>query len=217
MHSRIIPLYFLSLILIFVVINVSNTIATGSDIRNIDFKNFTYDTSYCYDQFKDDGLDKSITVHNGEFKTGNGLVYFNIGTSFIYNKPGIIYGDLMANGHEEAIVAAQCGSFGANYSLREIFVYTMNNGKPRLIATIDDGGVEKDFARYYPSSSSSTNMDNFYWGISSIGIKNGKLEVRALVDGCHACMHSTAIIRYKLSGDRLIPVGRPQKIKRATP
>jgi hypothetical protein len=157
-------------------------------------------------------------VSNGSFTTDNHKAYFNIGTPFYRDKPGIIYGDLVGDGHEDAIVSAECGDYEANYSLREIFIYTMSNGKLKLITTIDDGRVKKDFAHYYPPpSSSSTNLNNLYWGIIGLDIKKGELDVHAFVDGCHACAHSTAIVQYKLRGDRLVLVGKPRKEKPANP
>ena len=124
MISSIISIYLLSLISIFGTINISNAKAADIDIRSVDFKNATYHAIYCYDQFKNDGLDKYITVHNGEYKTDNGLVYFNIGMPFIYDKPSVLYGDLMANGHDQAIVAAECGSFRCKlFSKRSICLH----------------------------------------------------------------------------------------------
>lgn len=182
----------------------------ADNIRKVDFKNFTYQSSFCYDNLKEEGLSNNITVSNGEFSMGN--AYFHITTGNAFSKSpsqDIIYGDLTGDSREEAIVIAQCGWSGANFCHKEVFIYALKDGTVKLVTTIDDGKVMKDFKSSYPISGNS--FTNTYWGIEKLNVIKGMLEVHALVDGCHACVHSTAIMTYKLQGKTLGLVGKPKK------
>jgi hypothetical protein len=70
----------------------------------------------------------------------------------------------------------------------------MKNGEPTLVNTIFDDRVEKDFTHYYLPSD-TFDINNAYCGINKIPIRNGILEIYAIVDGCHACQHGTAIMK----------------------
>src|SRR5687767_6295279 len=79
-----------------------------SDIRQVDFLNFTYHSSLCSPKIGH-GIGETVRVRKGEFK--NKDVYFGV----VDNK--IIYGDVTGDGREDAIVNVGCGENIANFGL----------------------------------------------------------------------------------------------------
>jgi hypothetical protein len=169
-----------------------------TDIRKVDFLNSTYHSSLCSQEYGRKGIGKTVRVLNGEFKNKN--VYFAVTDS------KIIYADLTGDGHEDAIVPVDCGAIGANFSLSEVHIYTIKNGRATPLAAISDKDMERDYRRYYPDAES-------YWGIDEDGfkVKDGNLEVDVLADGSHASPQYIVTLEYHLSGETLRLVGKPQR------
>jgi hypothetical protein len=172
--------------------------ATVTDIRKVDFLNFTYPSSLCSAEFGKQGIGKSVVVRKGEFK--NKSVYFSV----IEDK--VIYGDVTGDGREEAIVPVDCGAITANFSRAEIYIYTLKDGRPTLVAAISDKDMERDYRRYYPATES-------YWGVTGDGakIRNGNLEIEVLTDGSHASPQYIVTLEYHLSGESFGLLGKPQR------
>src|ERR1041385_9466790 len=113
--------------------------ALVTDIRKVDFLNFTYPSTLCSMEFGKQGIGKTVRVREGEFK--NKSVYFAV----VADK--VIYGDVTGDGREEAIVPVDCGTITANFSRSEIYIYTINDGRPTLVAEISDKDMEQDYRR----------------------------------------------------------------------
>lgn len=173
----------------------SNTI---TDIRKVDFLNFTYHSSLCSQEYGRQGIGKIVNVHKGEFKNKN--VYFAVAD----NK--IIYADVTGDGREDAIVPVDCGAITANFSQSEVNIYTIQDGRATLLAEINDKDMERDYRRHYPDAES-------YWGINDNGIKakNGDVEIEVLVDGPHASPKYIVTLEYRLNGKTLGLNGKPQR------
>jgi len=175
-----------------------NTDPGASEIRRVDFLNFTYRTSICS---KDAGIGGEVTVHGGEFKQGSDAdeAYFGV----VENK--IIYGDLTGNGQEEAAVHTGCGQTGWNYGLEEVFVYTMQGGRAALLAETNQDRMVADYQRYFP--------DGVLWSTTNNGlrIRNGVLLIDWYADGAHCCPEHIATLVYRLNGRGLALAGRPAK------
>ena len=118
----------------------------------------------------------------------------------------IIYADVTGDGREDAIVPIDCGAVTANFALSEVYVYTIQNGRATLLAGISDKDMERDYRRYYPDAES-------YWGVNESGlkVKNGNLEVDVLADGPHASPQYIVTLEYRLSGETLSLIGKPQR------
>lgn len=172
--------------------------ATVNDIRKVDFLNFTYHSSLCSQEYGSKGIGKVVRVRNGEFKNKN--VYFAVAD----NK--IIYADVTGDGREDAIVPISCGAIGANFSLSDFYIYTIKDGRATLLAEIGDKDMERDYRRYYPDAES-------YWGVNENGlkVKNGNLEIDVLADGPHASPQYIVTLEYRLSGETLGLIGKPQR------
>jgi hypothetical protein len=173
----------------------SNTL---TDIRKVDFLNFTYHSSLCSQEYGRQGIGKIVPVRKGEFKKKN--VYFTVAND------RIIYADVTGDGHEDAIVPIDCGATAANFSRSEVYIYAVQNGRATLLAEISDKDVERDYRRSFPDAES-------YWGIAEKGLKvnTGNLEIEVLVDGPHASPKYIATLEYRLSGKTLSLNGKPQR------
>lgn len=186
----------LTILLLGAITGVAQTGVT--DIRKVDFLNFTYNSSQCSQEYGKQGIGRIVKVKNGEFK--NKSVYFSV------TSDRIIYSDLTGDGKEEAIVPVDCGAMGANFSRSEINVYTLANGAASLLAATNDKSMERDYRANYPDADG-------YWGINENGIKvnNGNLQIEVMVDGPHAAPKYIATLEYGLSGKTLKLKGKPAR------
>lgn len=98
-----------------------------SDIRKVDFKNFTYEV------FDLSGENKTkITVKNGEFLRDEE------DDKYFFNVMDVVYGDIDGDKKEEAIVTTIVNTGGTgNFSSGQI--YTMKNGKPVVLTEFEGG------------------------------------------------------------------------------
>jgi hypothetical protein len=172
--------------------------AAVTDIRKVDFLNFTYHSSLCSQEYGRKGVGKIVRVGNGEFKNKN--VYFAVADK------KIIYADVTGDGREDAIVPIGCGAITANFALSEVYLYTVRNGRVTLLAEISDKDMERDYRRHYPDAES-------YWGVNENGlkVKNGNLEIDVLADGPHASPQYIVTLEYRLRGETLRLIGKPQR------
>ena len=169
-----------------------------TDIRKVDFLNFTYHSSLCSQEYGRKGIGRIVRVRNGEFK--NKRVYFSVA------RDRIIYADVTGDGQEDAIVPVDCGATGANFSRSEVYVFGIQKGLATLLAGISDKNMERDYRANYSDADS-------YWGINENGIKanNGNVEIDVLVDGSHAAPKYIATLDYHLTGKALRLVGKPSR------
>jgi hypothetical protein len=172
--------------------------ATATDVRKVDFLNFTYPSSLCSREYGKEGIGKTVPVRNGEFKNKN--VYFAVAND------RIVYADVTGDGREDAIVPIDCGAIMANFALSEVYVYTIQNGRATLLAEISDKDLERDYRRHYPDAQS-------YWGVNADGLRvdKGNLEVDVLADGPHASPKYLVTLEYQLKGKALRLIGKPQR------
>lgn len=158
----------------------------GNDIRSIDFQNFTYRAKCPYEI-------TSIRVRGGVFERKQEMdeVYFKV--------MQVVYGDLTGDGRDEAIVTSFCSTQGTG-RLTEGYVYTMRRGQPVQIASLAQG-------------------DRAFGGIVDVRFERGQLLVERYAPeepGSGACCPKYIDTQaYRLSGRRLVKVGRAQR--RAAP
>lgn len=176
----------------------STPAATVTDIRKVDFRNFTYSSSLCSQEYGRQGIGKIVRVRNGEFKNKN--VYFTV------DDKSIIYTDVTGDGREDAIVPIDCGAAEANFSRSEVHIYTIHNGRAMFVAGITDKDMERDYRANYPDAEG-------YWGINENGIKtnNGNVVIEVLADGPHAAPKYVVTLEYHLNGKTLRLNGKPPR------
>ena len=100
------------------------------------------------------------------------------------------YGDLTSDGSEEAAVSVSY-ELGGTSSFSAVFVYTMTNGKPRLLARLKGG-------------------DRAHGAIESVKILNGRLSVgryKPTADDCNACYGFIETTRYEWRATGFVKVG----------
>lgn len=153
-------------------------------IRNVDFKNFTYQP-YCAGEDT-----QKVTVKNGEFSEEKEMDGFT--DRFFFKVFDVTYGDLEGDKAVEAIVLTVCNTGGTG-NFTEGFVYRMKGAKPSLIARIQGG-------------------DRADGGLRSAVVENGLLVVDRNEAGPNSgacCPEFGVKTTYKLSGTRLIQSGKP--------
>ncbi|HBB94154.1 MAG TPA: hypothetical protein DC054_02075 [Blastocatellia bacterium] len=172
--------------------------STVTDIRKVDFRNFTYSSSLCSQEYGRQGIGKIVRVSNGEFKNKN--VYFTV------DDKSILYADVTGDGHEDAIVPIDCGATAANFSRTEIQIYTIRNGRAMFLAEITDKDMERDYRANYADAEG-------YWGTNENGIKtnNGNVVIEVLADGPHAGPKYIVTMEYHLNGNTFRLNGKPPR------
>ena len=155
-----------------------------TDIRDVDFKNFTY-SAYCIG-----AKPQKITVKDGAFyeeKQEEGYV-----DRFSFDIREIKYGDLNGDRRDEAIILSSCNTGGTgNFS--EGYVYSIRAGKPALIGRIAGG-------------------DRAYGGLRSTRVDRGFLFVESNdvgEEGGACCPQYIITTQYKLVAGKLQKIGKP--------
>jgi hypothetical protein len=167
---------------------------SGSEIRRVDFRNFT---------FPNPREAAVIQLRNGKLETQDED----------YSISRIIYGDLNADGHEEAVVIigidnkVAANPHSAYYEYQ--FVYTMRNGKVTLLAMVDQNQIYGDLRRFLSDPDPNCNEELGDPVIPSIA--HGLLVVDATAGGRFCSMpgkyHVT--LRYRWDGTRFVLAGKP--------
>jgi hypothetical protein len=165
------------------------------DIRKIDFLNYSYNPAFCTQEFGNIGLGKVVRVVNGQFE--NPEVSYSVGP--------IAYGDLTNDNNLEAIVHNECWLSGANYGLSQIFVYTMKNGQPSLLAQLNNDDFNRDYVRYYPGG--------ILWFTGGVTVVGGNLAISVPAEGAHCCPIYVATLKYRWNGTTFVLDGKAERRK----
>lgn len=173
-----------STITIACIVFASIAASAQSDIRKVNFHNFTY-MPYCAGE-----RPERVAVRAGEFSRERQMDGYVDRFYFEVEKP--VYGDLDKDGKDEAIILSVCNTGGTgNFS--EGFIYGLRAGKPALIARIPGG-------------------DRAYGGLRAVSVESGMLVVEkndAGESGASCCPEFFVTSRYRLVGRRLVAVGKP--------
>lgn len=171
--------------------------ATLPEVHRIDFRNSIY-VALPSDR-KDYRLPESIQVKDGEFKAGKEMdeVYFSIAS--------IEYGDLTGDGREEAVVHATCGMSMGNGWADDFYIYAMDKGHVESLGTLGSREMTRDYLRRQP--------DGVLWRVSSVKVKDGKLDIEWFADGSHAAPQFIVTLEYWWNGHAFVMNGAPIKRK----
>lgn len=157
-----------------------------SDIRKVDFKNFTFEP-FCVGE-----QPEKITVKDGEFFKETEEDGFT--DRFFFSAAVDGYGDVDGDGKDEAVISSICNTGGTgNFS--EGFIYTMKSGKPVLMARIEGG-------------------DRAYGGIIGISVEKGIVIVDrndAGETGAACCAEFAVKTKYKWNGKKLVESGKAER------
>ena len=97
----------------------------GSDIRRVDFQNFTYRPSCAYDG-------RPVRTRKGSYvrDRGDDKLWLEVQKT--------AYGDLTGDRRDEAVVVTKCNTGGTGH-FTEGFIYTMRKGRVSEIARLEEG------------------------------------------------------------------------------
>jgi hypothetical protein len=163
-----------------------------NDIRKVDFNNFTYEPT-CTGDLSDEPYGR-ITVKNGtisNIKEVNGVnEVIDDNLPNYYSVGDFLYGDLNGDGKEETVVSSDCNTGGTG-QFSEGYIFTMENGKPVLLARIKGG-------------------DRGFGGLVDTKIVKGLLVVEQNdpEGGANCCALFTLTTKYKLNGNKLSAIGK---------
>lgn len=121
-----------------------------SDVRQFDFRNFTYEPYCVRGPYK-------ITVKNGRHFEESGKVSDYRSLRFTMRVE--TYGDIDGDGREEAVITGVCNEGGENYS--EGFVYTMKQDQPVLLTRIEGGAMALNGIRSITVREGIVTVDRF--------------------------------------------------------
>lgn len=160
------------------VLTLTVLIPAQSDIRNVDFKNFTFEPSCAGEETQ------KVTVKAGEFSAEKKMDDYT--DRFYFHVYDFVYGDVNGDGKEDAIISSVCNTGGTG-NFTEGFVYTIKTGKPLLLTRIEGG-------------------DRAYGGLRKIEIDNGIVTVERndVGEAGGACCPEFAVTaKYKWNGKDL--------------
>jgi hypothetical protein len=169
----------------------------ANDIRKVDFKNFTY-KAYCGGEQTNEADTIEIPVKKGELENvklkGDTYERDNESLPNYFEVDSVKYGDITGDGKDEAVIRTLCNTGGTG-QFSEGFVYTMKNGKPALLTRVEGG-------------------DRGYGGLQDIRVEKGLVVVEQNnpgETGGNCCAAWVDITKYRLSGGKLVQVGKPTK------
>ncbi len=162
----------------------------------VDFLNYNYESSFCSQVYRKDGLPKIVKVRNGDF--ANNRVYFSI------SKDDIIYSGIRGDKRDTALVTASCGYNTANYYFIEIFFFELKNNRPRLLARLDESIFDRDYTRCYPKS-------HLWTAVKKITIDQDKVRIEKSADGPHCCPLYDVTLEYQWNGKQFSLSHKPEK------
>lgn len=178
--------------------NSSHQAKTPAGIRGVDFLNYSFQGSACSENA---GLPKTVKVRNGKYKDRESNFFEVV-------KKEIVYGDVNADGSEDAVLLIRCGSAAGTLRAFEVHAYTFQNGQAKLLARLDSTAVESDYQKSNPEGTV------FYAGENGPKIVDGHVIVEALTDGSFAGPENVSTFDYQLSGGAFVLSKEPVKTKR---
>ncbi len=156
----------------------ANFVQAQSDIRKVDFSNFTYEASCAGEETE------KITVKESKFskeETKDGYT-----DRFYFGVENPVYGDVNGDGKDDAIILSICNTGGTgNFS--EGFIYGMSGGKPALLGRIPGG-------------------DRAYGGLREVRVEDGLIIVESndVGEAGGACCPEVIVTSYyRLKGGKL--------------
>lgn len=167
-----------------------------TNIRNVDFKNFTYPI---FDKPKQ----TSVKVLKGKKIEERDKDYGNIG----YQVFNISYGDVTGDGIEEAAVNFGYGELDADSFVRlpqsDLYIYTLKSGKLKLLTVIKDKMLENPYHSYYP--------ENTFFFNGGGTILNGKIEFTAYAMEGMCCPKWEVTMLLKWDGNKFSLLQTPSR------
>lgn len=170
---------------------------TKSDIRSVDFLNYSYESTICAEDL---GIANTVKVVKGKFKDGDN--YYNVKDN------NFMYADANGDGREDAVVTIDCGNSAGTFRSFEIHAFSFENGQAKRFAALDNTQVTDDYTKHFP--------DGYVFQIPQNGVtvdNDGTLVVDVMTDGSFAMPANISTFIYKLNGDKFTLTAKPKKRK----
>jgi hypothetical protein len=171
---------------------------TISNIRQTDFRNFTYKV-----------WDKNIKVKNGDWEIKNplenrkydgGLYYFSVAQ--------VLFGDLTSDGQEEALIIAtfgfNYGGTGYNSGGYGFYIYSIKEG------TLQELPCKTALEDLYSPYALENGCEDRFMGAEAKDISGGVITFEGSLFG-PSCGGPTITMKARLEGGRLVLVSQPIK------
>jgi hypothetical protein len=174
-------------------------------VRQIDFKNFSYPVT---SDVAPTNI-KTVRVRKGRFLFGKRMTddYWE------FEINSIAYGDLTNDSAEEAVISATSNFLGANPANSvdyDYYVYTSDNGNPRLIAQIN---YQDLWSAYTPYENENDECDGWIWSAKP-SIQRQRLVFTLFVGGRHCVDKGYDVtLNYQWDGLKFVLTGKPIKKK----
>lgn len=178
--------------------------ASGS-IRQIDFRNFTYQV----DELK-------ITVHQGKWESGT--PYHEIGEVWAFVIQQVFYSDLNDYNKEKALIVATgavfSGTSGWNSNFEKYYLYGIDNGEPDVLQVFDSDDLYKVYSPYAKKNMCEEALipaSPFKSATQINGMVGLNLKLSIQLRGPH-CVGPKVSMNVRIDGGHLILIGRPVKL-----
>ena len=159
-----------------------------SEIRHVDFRNFTYPF---------DGH-TTVSVRYGKWEKLNP----EQGDFASFDITQIAFGDLTGDGKEEAFIRANGdGNYGAsgwNSVFERYYIYGMSGSKPELLSVFSSDDLDRLYAPY------TNECDGRVMGTKSTGIRSRVISLRAETYTPSCNVVRTVLLRVRLDAGRLV-------------
>lgn len=171
----------------------SATPEKATDLRKVDFKNFTYNT-------------KGANGGRHPFKLRNGQYAKKVAPDDTHSTSfdRVVYGDLTSDGKEEAIVLLT-EEFGASSAEQYVYIFTIKNG---LVAQLTD----------FIGGTSGCVFAGEECSLLDMKIQDGVLIIDRAIptdQDAKCCPSFRRSTRYRWEGGRLIEIGKTRRIRNA--
>jgi hypothetical protein len=171
------------------------TYSKCSDVREVDFKNRSY-------PLHEYGFTKGtrwLRVTNGRYEEPHDNP---LNLAFLYFQVSdVVFGGLTGDKDEEAAVVALYGSNSGSFYLTDTYIFSCVAGKVKLIGILKQSRIEKDHTPLLIHESVK----------EPVSIKNRSLYVTHGTDGSRPSPEFITTFRYKITGAKMLPWGRPIK------
>ena len=182
---------------------------SGRDIRDVDFRNFSYPVSGVAAEVT---RARSIRVKQGifakEWEEKHSLG--SMTKRFTFSVNSVSYGDIDHDGTEDAVIDTSFSWMGGyQQDASQMYVYTVKSGGPELIGVPDIGAqIERDFARL---SKSKGRCEDGVYSWSVVATREGLIKAEAIIGNPHVCFdeekgYSMASMTYRLEANRWVLV-----------
>lgn len=183
----------------------TSTRNASSSIRQIDFRNFTYQVD-----------ESKVTVHQGKWEAGT--PYHELGEVWALVIQQVFYGDLNGDDKEEAFIVASgavfSGTSGWNSNFEKYYLYGMSDGEPELLRVFESHDLFRLYSPYAKKNMCEEALvpaSPFEGATKVTGIARATISLYIRPRGPR-CVGPTVSMKVRVDGDHFVLIGTPVKL-----